>query len=265
MDIEETSKLWTAFQAHYRPSAAYQISVVLIERKRPARSALPVLTIGPWDPALKRPAGVAVRPDLLPPIPTLIDALPPNQQPAIRMGEILTLEGYRLTDGPGTVRFTNTRTAETIELPAAAGATEAALPVQLPAASDAWRAGFYTVVAAIGAGPAARVTNAVPAVLAPTITGMAKAGGGVATTLTMTCAPKVWKDQRVSCIIADRELFPQAPAPADPDPLDQLVFAFDETVFAGLTPWIRLRVDEVDSLLIDRSTIPPTFTDLAPL
>ena len=30
------SKLWSAIQSHYRPSAAYQVSVVLIEAKRPA-------------------------------------------------------------------------------------------------------------------------------------------------------------------------------------------------------------------------------------
>jgi hypothetical protein len=42
MPTEEISKLWTAFQAKYRPSAAYQASVVLIEANRPTRSPLPV-------------------------------------------------------------------------------------------------------------------------------------------------------------------------------------------------------------------------------
>jgi hypothetical protein len=42
MSIEETSKLWSAIQSHYRPTAAYQASVVLIESQRSARSALPV-------------------------------------------------------------------------------------------------------------------------------------------------------------------------------------------------------------------------------
>jgi hypothetical protein len=42
MSIEETSKLWSAIQSHYRPTAAYQASVVLIESKRPRRAALPV-------------------------------------------------------------------------------------------------------------------------------------------------------------------------------------------------------------------------------
>ena len=42
MSLEEVSKLWTAIQSHYRPTAAYQASVVLIESRRSARSALPV-------------------------------------------------------------------------------------------------------------------------------------------------------------------------------------------------------------------------------
>lgn len=43
ISTEEISRLWTAFQARYRPSAAYQVSVVLIEsRSGAARSPLPV-------------------------------------------------------------------------------------------------------------------------------------------------------------------------------------------------------------------------------
>ena len=42
MSAEEISKLWTAFQTRYRPSAAYQASVVLIESRRPTKSSLPV-------------------------------------------------------------------------------------------------------------------------------------------------------------------------------------------------------------------------------
>lgn len=42
MSVEEISKLWGAIQSHYRPTAAYQASVVLIESRRSTRSALPV-------------------------------------------------------------------------------------------------------------------------------------------------------------------------------------------------------------------------------
>jgi hypothetical protein len=42
MAAEEISKMWTAFGAKYRPSAAYQVSVVLIESRTSYRSGLPV-------------------------------------------------------------------------------------------------------------------------------------------------------------------------------------------------------------------------------
>jgi hypothetical protein len=42
LSTEEISKLWTAFGAHYRPTTGYLATVVLIEGRRPTRSALPV-------------------------------------------------------------------------------------------------------------------------------------------------------------------------------------------------------------------------------
>ncbi|NJN87363.1 MAG: DUF4255 domain-containing protein [Leptolyngbyaceae cyanobacterium SL_7_1] len=43
MSTEEMSKLWSAIQTQYRPTAAYQMSVVLLERSRSLKTALPVL------------------------------------------------------------------------------------------------------------------------------------------------------------------------------------------------------------------------------
>jgi hypothetical protein len=42
LGTEELSKLWAAFQSHYRPSAGYLASVVLIESQRSTRAPLPV-------------------------------------------------------------------------------------------------------------------------------------------------------------------------------------------------------------------------------
>src|SRR5262249_27733866 len=39
---EEISRMWTAFGAHFRPTAAYHVSVVLIDSTASAKSALPV-------------------------------------------------------------------------------------------------------------------------------------------------------------------------------------------------------------------------------
>jgi hypothetical protein len=43
LSTEEIYRLWTAFQARYRPSSAYQVTVVLIQSNRGTKTSLPVL------------------------------------------------------------------------------------------------------------------------------------------------------------------------------------------------------------------------------
>jgi Pvc16 N-terminal domain len=62
MDTEEMSRLWSAMQAHYRPTAGYLVSVVLIEARKPARTPLPVLSRAEVDLATERDRGVVVEP-----------------------------------------------------------------------------------------------------------------------------------------------------------------------------------------------------------
>ena len=94
MAVDEMSKLWSAFQTHYRPSAAYQVSVVLIDAKKPARNPLPVLSRGLVDPVSHRDRGVVVNADMLPPLPTLFDAKPPAEQVVARLGESIDSERH---------------------------------------------------------------------------------------------------------------------------------------------------------------------------
>lgn len=42
LNIEELSKLWATFESKYRPTAAYLVSVVLIESKKSTKTSLPV-------------------------------------------------------------------------------------------------------------------------------------------------------------------------------------------------------------------------------
>lgn len=42
VNIDEVSKLWTAFQSKFRPAAAYEASVVLIQSRQSTKTALPV-------------------------------------------------------------------------------------------------------------------------------------------------------------------------------------------------------------------------------
>ena len=63
--MDDMSKMWTALQASYRTTVAYDVSVVLIEQNQPVRPSLPVLR-----------RSVIVRPDIVETVPTLVSAVP---------------------------------------------------------------------------------------------------------------------------------------------------------------------------------------------
>ena len=259
LSLDEMSKLWTGFQTQYRLSAAYEVSVVLIESGRPARTPLPVLTRGPED------EGVAAQPELVPPFPALESVHPPNRQPRARLGDVLTINGHHLDGTAVAVRFGNPRL--TADVPAQVlehTATE--IRVKLldadddPVAPARWVAGVYTLVAVVSrAGEPDRTTNALPFSLAPRILGIAPdpaprdAGGDVA--LTVTCRPEVRPEQRAALLLADREI------PAQPHPAQTDTLVFPVTAASPGEHFVRLRVDGVDSLLVDRSVTPPAFDE----
>jgi hypothetical protein len=89
LNPEEISNFWTATNTHFRPSAAYQVSVVLIQRADPMPSPLPVLT-----------REIFVQPDLLPPVPTIDAVVPDAGQPVAQLGTTIGLSGHHL-DGTG--------------------------------------------------------------------------------------------------------------------------------------------------------------------
>ena len=248
MNTEELSKLWTATQAHYRPTAAYHVSVVLIENRYPTRAALPVLQRGAGD------FGVAVQPNLLPPLPTIESLEPPNQQTAIRMGETLTIDGFNLTGASLNVQFIHARTPNALTLPVAT-ATPAEWTVDIsPVNPDDWEIGIYRVAGVIGSGATQVTTNELPLALAPRIVNInaTKAAGTV--TLTVQCSPKVWQEQEVSLIVGDRAIVAEPITSAKTDTL-----TFKSSDLPSGMQWVRLRVDGTDSILIDRTKTPPIF------
>jgi hypothetical protein len=269
LSVDDMSKLWTALQTHYRTTTGYRVSVVLIESQRPVRSPLPVLTRGPAIPGTGRDRGVVVQPSLLPPFPTLENLQPANQQIVARLGEVLTLTGHHLDGIQVFVRFVEPRTRAALELPALAGATAARLRVQLPPDPPAgpvaagspldpasWQAGAYNVSARIRrAGQPDRLTNELPLALAPRITAITSVLTAGQVTFTVNCSPPVRDTQTAAFVIDDREL-PCEPLGASSNPT--LTFVADGFV-TGNTHWVRLRVDAVESVLIDRSSSPPHF------
>jgi hypothetical protein len=99
MTIEDVSKLWMAIQSHYRPTAGYQASVVLIESKRSARSALPVAND-------KR--RIFVVPFRLPAIYDVVNTL--GDREPIAVGSTIAIRGRDLVGDP----FVNLRSVEIV-------------------------------------------------------------------------------------------------------------------------------------------------------
>ncbi|HEU0202079.1 MAG TPA: DUF4255 domain-containing protein [Burkholderiaceae bacterium] len=272
MSTDEMSKLWSAIQTHYRPSAAYVASVVLIEGTRPGVTPLPVLSRGPVDPLTQRDRGVVVNPDLLPPLPTLFTATPPLQQNGARLGETVTLTGVRLGGSGHRVRLTHRLVTTPIEIvPSAPNATGTQLTFTLPnnaGAQSTFAAGQWSLTVRFTPSGEAnpRETNAVPLLLAPSpviaadaglglpAVGIVRGGAPARVTVTVHTRPQVRLEQRATVMLDTLEATARPRANAS----DPLVAEFPDTVAAG-THWLRLRVDGTDSVLLDRSGAVPVF------
>ena len=262
MDTEEMSRLWSAIQAHYRPTASYVVSVVLIEARKPSRTPLPVLSRGPVDPTTGKDRGVVVELSLLPPYPTILRAVPPDEQPAARLGETVRLEGHHLDGTSAVVRFGHRLLDEPNEVAIGASTDSTGIDVPLPSGPTAeqdWPAGVYLVtVSLIRPGEVdARDSNVAALLLAPepqlpptTITRDATTRR---VTVTLDVKPQVRpaQDPRLT-LGGDTGL-------ARPHTTSTSTLTFDLGDVPPGARWVRLTVDNVESLLVDRSAEPPAF------
>ncbi len=267
LQMDDMSKLWTAIKAEFRPSAAYQVSVVLIEATKAARAALPVLSRGPVDPLTQRDRGVVVNPDMLPPVPTLFAALPPGRQPAARLGEVVTVTGSRLLGNGAVAVLSHRLLADAIELAVTPNAGGTGFNLTLPnAASDQTRfaPGLWQLSLRVTPpGEAApRESNGIAlaiaaAALLPPV-GVVRAvvppASETTVTVTLRTSPQV-RTTQAATLVLDSSSAVAAPRTNAADPL---VFSFAGSLPAG-NRWLRLRVDGVDSQLVLRDGPAPVF------
>jgi Pvc16 N-terminal domain len=252
LTVDEISKLWSAFQTEYRISAAYDISVVLIESDRPARAPLPVLVRGPAD------AGVAVQADVTPPFPTIEKIELPDAAPGAQLGDIVTVLGHHLDGDTVTGVFSSPRLPSDREISAQPGATATEVRLHIPQQPAQWVAGTYSLFLRIErAGQQDRTTNVVPIALAPRLTGTlpltaTRDPDGVAT-VTVDVRPNIRPPQRAQLILGDRA------ADARPRTAITGTLEFDVADAPVGEFFIRVRIDGIDSLLVDRSVSPPVF------
>jgi len=265
LNTEEISRLWAATLSHYRPTAAYQVSVVLIESTRPARSPLPVLSRGKIDPSTHRDAGVEVHPNLLPTYPCIESIAPESKQVAAELGDKLIVSGHNLDGVAAQYRLllSNARLGVERELAPEISGSASVTSVQFDLPNDAANipAGAYAASLQLSKPGEARprITNVLPVIIAPKITAgiplSAQLDADGKLTLTPTCTPQVTPNQRVSLILGENEVPAESFTTATSTP---------SFTFERLPPdkyWVRLRVDGIDSLLVRRSVgEPPSFT-----
>jgi len=254
LSVEEISKLWTVFQAPYRISAAYQVSAILIDSNTPTKAALPVLKRGQDN------RGVLGQASLDSPYPNLTSLVLPANQPSVRLGELVKLLGAKLSGTTQGVLLQHSRWTAGVEVPPTGTPTDAEVDVTIPNVPANWPAGFYLASTRVQRPGESyrRTTNEMPFVVAPTISSSLPLAAGVGSTLALSCSPEVLPSQRASLFVGDREVLAQA-HPAQTPNLD---FILPADLPAG-TYFIRLRVDGVDSLLVqDYNAAMPVFDPL---
>jgi len=272
LSTEEMSKLWTAVQSHYRPTAAYMVTVVLIESKLPVRAALPVLTRGRRIPALvpgepDREEGVIVTPGLVPPYPTIESALVDTHATpsTLQLDDVVKVSGHHLAGTTRAMVLRNDRFDVEQEIAVADSADEVTVDFNVPNLPADLPVGVYQLeLRVLRAGEAKpRTSNPLPVALAPAITSfppIAMTRGtvnGVANVLSLRigCKPEMRVGQKVALLMDTREA-PAQPFIANTATLD---FQFADAPPVGGTPLLRLKVDGIESIVVNRGARPPAF------
>lgn len=263
LSSEESSKLWTATLSSCRPSAAYLVSVVLIEATRNTRPTLPVLSRGPVNPVTGRDRGVVVSTGMVPPLPAIEAVLPADKQPVAQLGALVSLMGHHLDGANREVRLVNPRFAidETLAATGTVSADQLDFMIPLARAAD-FPVGVYEVSATLlrPQETVIRETNRLACIVAPGITNLPQTivrDGTDTAQLTLDFTPQLRPGQRVSLLLGSREIAIATPAA----PVASLNFTI-----ADAEPGIhlaRLRVDGIDSPLVDRAATPPQFLPVA--
>lgn len=249
LDIEEISKLWTAFQTNYRVSAAYSVSAVLIDNSAAAVAPLPVLTRGAGDrgPTVQGSASVGV----------LRSVVSADGQLSPRLGGVIVLGGDGLAGTSVAVRLTNQLLGIGLTV-SPAEATSSSISVQLPSDPMTFAAGMWLAQAVISnPGQPDWLTNELPFGVAPQVTNLpltaARDVSGTAA-VALDCSPRVRPAQECALLLGSASFPLTSPRTTS---LSTVRFAV-----TGLSPAAypaRLRVDGVDSLLINAAASPPEY------
>jgi hypothetical protein len=277
---EELSRMWTALQAHYRPTAAYQISVVLIQETKSTKTPLPVLARGKDDRGVRSfLGGLPALDEIRVPLsgafkisgsPTTEEVRLTKALPSAQLGDEIALIGQNFTGDTVRVTFEHQGTGASFD-PDIVKRSDQVIIVKLlprgdasdPETATAKRpAGRYlakVVIVSQGADEPDRPSNSLAFTLAPTINKLSPpraASGNIQ--LTVTCTPMIRPEQQVVLLFRDGEIV----APNVTEATDTLVFTLPSVPVGQPGEYVvRLRVDGVDSLPVDRKATTLVFAD----
>jgi hypothetical protein len=243
---EEMAWIWTALKADYRPTYAFQVSVVLLQPAAAVSSPLPVLS-----------RNITVQPG---PPPVLFEVQLAPMRAGAALGDTVTLAGEAL-GGVTKIALTNQRFGSRYQpdvVPSGAGATQVSFVVPNDPAN--LLVGLYTVKALVtdAGGNVVQGTNGLTLAIAPAVV-MAPppvvTNTAAGTSVALHCTP----DARPAQVIA----LAMGGTAAPPQPFgantSSLTFMFPAPGLPAGPYVIRLQVDGVDSA-VSWSTSPPQFT-----
>jgi len=187
--------------------------------------------------------------------PTIDTVVAEGNRPGFEVGDTIQVRGSNL-DGEVELRFVH-RSMPEVVMKAIGGDVPGEVKATIGIDPAVWAAGTYAVdVIVRRPGAMALATNEIAMPLAPRITSVnptSVAAGAI--TLTVTTEPVIRPSQRVSLLFGSQ----QVPAEPTAEPTGSMVFHLNANEPG--TYLVRMRVDGVDSLPVDRSVQPFRFDD----
>ncbi|MFL6301906.1 MAG: Pvc16 family protein [Candidatus Sulfotelmatobacter sp.] len=248
---EEISKLWMAFNTHYRPTTSYQVSVVLIQEKQAFKSNLPVQS--------RKVKAIPLAG------PTIENVTPASAN----VGDVLTITGRN---------FVGDSAADTLiafddNLPITPDSVQStAIRVKVPGTLQPGTRAIRVirnVTFGVSTDPhAAFASTPAQFSLMPQVTNASPVAGTLGSALALNVVPAVGRQQAAALYIGDVAIeLPMRP-PTDPATSSTLTFNIPAS-FPHTTPPIalplRLAVDGVQSkLTLDTNSASPTFGQFLP-
>ena len=225
LGTEEVSKLWSAFQSHYRPSTGYIASVVLIESQQSTRPPLPVRSRALYVVPFREP------------VVDRVVALPQESPESAAGGPILarhllSVRGRQLKGPRTTIRIDGGAAPDPLSV------EDAAIVVGLPPAIEAGVHALQVVHEQLMGEPPVPHTgvssNLAAFVLQPEITAPPQfVPGGDQGFVRVNIDPAVGSDQRLLLLLNER--FVVSSPPPDPFPVPR-AYSFAAPSRAGDSP-----------------------------